>query len=152
MTGGNPSRSKDRLLSALMFLAEEDKERVLKNHERTIASLLQKSSYTTAMIGKWHLGHGRESFFPITTDLIMLMGTLRVVLVIQIWSESRLKMEVFIKEVVVCLLLVSRMKYAYSIVLQSNFAFLEQISNGLFEYFFTDPKMTPDELGAAFIV
>ena len=60
-------------------------------------------------------------------------------------------MEAFIKEVDVCWLLVSRIKYAYSIVLQRNFAFLEQISKGLFEYFFTDSEMTPDELGAAFI-
>ena len=60
-------------------------------------------------------------------------------------------MEAFIKEADVCLLLVSRIKYAYSIVFQGNFSFLEQISEGLFEYFFTDPKMTPDELRAAFI-
>ena len=60
-------------------------------------------------------------------------------------------MEAFIKEVDVCWLLVSRIKYAYSVVLQRNFAFLEQISKGLFEYFFTDSEMTPDELGAAFI-
>ena len=60
-------------------------------------------------------------------------------------------METFIKEVDVCWLLVSRIKYAYSVVLQRNFAFLEQISKGLFEYFFTDSEMTPDELGAAFI-
>jgi arylsulfatase A-like enzyme len=64
LTGRNPSRSQDRLLSALMFLAPEHKERGLKNHERTIASVLQESSYETALIGKWHLGHGHKSFFP----------------------------------------------------------------------------------------
>ena len=64
LTGRNPGRSQDRLLSALMFLADEDKERGLRSHERSIASVLKSASYETALIGKWHLGHGRQSFFP----------------------------------------------------------------------------------------
>lgn len=64
LTGRNPSRSQDRLLSALMFLVDEDKTRGLKSHERTIASVLKQVSYETALIGKWHLGHGQDSFFP----------------------------------------------------------------------------------------
>lgn len=64
LTGCNPSRSQDRLLSALMFLAEEDKQRGLRDHEITLATQLRKGGYETALIGKWHLGHGQPGFFP----------------------------------------------------------------------------------------
>ena len=64
LTGRNPSRSQDRLLSALMFLADEDKDRGIKSQERTIASVLKSASYETALIGKWHLGHGNQTYFP----------------------------------------------------------------------------------------
>ena len=62
LTGRNPSRSRDRLLSALMFLAEEDKSRGLRADETTMATVLQQNGYATALIGKWHLGHGKPEF------------------------------------------------------------------------------------------
>ncbi len=62
LTGRNPSRSRDRLLSALMFLSDEDKNRGLRQNETTLATVLRASGYHTALIGKWHLGHGQAKF------------------------------------------------------------------------------------------
>ncbi|MCA8995045.1 MAG: sulfatase-like hydrolase/transferase [Planctomycetaceae bacterium] len=64
LTGQNPSRSQDQLLSALMFLADEDKTRGIRDHETTIAEVLTDAGYRTALIGKWHLGHGDPLFAP----------------------------------------------------------------------------------------
>lgn len=65
LTGRNPSRSRDQLLSALMFLSDEDAKRGIHQDEQTIASVLSASGYTTALIGKWHLGHGSSDFLPV---------------------------------------------------------------------------------------
>jgi len=62
LTGQYPSRSKDELLGALMYLS--DKNRGVRPGETTIASVLQKANYSTALIGKWHLGHGAKEFLP----------------------------------------------------------------------------------------
>lgn len=62
MTGRNPSRSRDRLLGALMFLG--DRDRGIREGETTIASVLRQRGYHTALIGKWHLGHGAKTFLP----------------------------------------------------------------------------------------
>ena len=64
LTGRNPSRSKDRLLGALMYLGDEDKDKGIHPGETTIASVLKDSGYYTALIGKWHLGHGDFKFWP----------------------------------------------------------------------------------------
>ena len=64
LTGQNPSRSKDRLLSALMFMADEHKETGIQQGETTIAEKLRESGYDTALIGKWHLGHGGKDLLP----------------------------------------------------------------------------------------
>ncbi|MEZ5942716.1 MAG: sulfatase-like hydrolase/transferase [Planctomycetaceae bacterium] len=64
LTGKNPSRSQDQLLSALMFLADEDKIRGIRKQETTIAKVLSDAGYRTALIGKWHLGHGDAQFAP----------------------------------------------------------------------------------------
>lgn len=64
LTGHNPCRSKDRLLGALMFLGEEDKHRGLHVGETTVADQLRGVGYRTALIGKWHLGHGGSHFLP----------------------------------------------------------------------------------------
>ena len=50
LTGQFPTRSRDGLLSALMFL--NDKERGIQPGEVTFPSLLRKSGYHTALIGK----------------------------------------------------------------------------------------------------
>ena len=41
LTGQNPCRSRDQLLSALMFLSADDKSRGIRNGEETMASLLK---------------------------------------------------------------------------------------------------------------
>tara|TARA_B100000925_G_scaffold147861_1_gene110927 strand:- start:7463 stop:8836 length:1374 start_codon:yes stop_codon:yes gene_type:complete len=65
LTGRNPIRSQDQLLSALMFMADEHKGYSIKPHETTIAEVLRdEGAYDTALIGKWHLGHGDESMLP----------------------------------------------------------------------------------------
>ncbi|NNE91245.1 MAG: sulfatase-like hydrolase/transferase [Verrucomicrobiales bacterium] len=65
LTGRNPVRSKDQLLSALMFMADEHKNTRLHADETTIAEVLRdKAGYHTALIGKWHLGHGKTDFLP----------------------------------------------------------------------------------------
>ncbi len=64
LTGQNPSRSRDQLLSALMFMADEHKTVGIQNGETTIAEYLRDDGYDTALIGKWHLGHGRKALLP----------------------------------------------------------------------------------------
>lgn len=64
LTGRNPSRSKHQLLSALMFMADEHKATGIQPGETTIASVLRNSGYHTALVGKWHLGHGNKSLLP----------------------------------------------------------------------------------------
>lgn len=64
LTGRNPSRSKHQLLSALMFMADEHKQTGIQPGETTIASKLKSAGYHTALIGKWHLGHGIKSLLP----------------------------------------------------------------------------------------
>jgi arylsulfatase A-like enzyme len=64
LTGRNPSRSQHQLLSALMFVADEHRQTGIQKGETTIASRLGKAGYDTALIGKWHLGHGEKSLFP----------------------------------------------------------------------------------------
>ncbi|MEX1041169.1 MAG: sulfatase-like hydrolase/transferase [Pirellulaceae bacterium] len=64
LTGRNPDRSQDKLLGALMFLGDRDKDRGIRPQETTFPSLLKKQGYDTALIGKWHLGHGDAKFLP----------------------------------------------------------------------------------------
>ena len=64
LTGRNPSRSQDALLDALMFLSNEHRTRGIHASEKTIATILTDTGYETALIGKWHLGHGSSTFLP----------------------------------------------------------------------------------------
>ena len=65
MTGRNPIRSTDQLLSALMFLSSEDKHRGIEADATTLGDMFAGRGYATAAIGKWHLGHGDPSFHPL---------------------------------------------------------------------------------------
>lgn len=74
LTGRNPSRSADSLLGALMFMADRDKARGIQPHETTFVSSLNDAGYQTALIGKWHLGHGSEEFLPIHHGFQLFKG------------------------------------------------------------------------------
>jgi arylsulfatase A-like enzyme len=75
LTGRYPNRSQDRLVSALMFLQERDADRGIRPEATTIAELLQKRGYRTALVGKWHLGHGSPSFLPTCHGFEQFYGT-----------------------------------------------------------------------------
>ena len=64
LTGRFPHRSQDELLGALMFLDETDSHRGIRRGERTYVSQLNDAGYQTALVGKWHLGHGEPEFWP----------------------------------------------------------------------------------------
>ena len=64
LTGRYPSRSHDKLFGALMFLQAKDDTRGIRAQEKTIAEFLKRDGYRTAIIGKWHLGHGLPEFSP----------------------------------------------------------------------------------------
>ncbi len=64
LTGRYAHRSADQLTAALMFLAEEDKSRGIRDGETTYVLKLKQHGYRTALVGKWHLGHGDLQFWP----------------------------------------------------------------------------------------
>lgn len=64
LTGRYPNRSQDRLIGPLMFQDPRDDRRGIRPHETTIAEVLRTNGYATALIGKWHLGHGQPEFLP----------------------------------------------------------------------------------------
>lgn len=74
LTGRNPARSRDQLLSALMFLSEQDASRGLRPDETTVGEKLRGAGYATALIGKWHLGHGEPAFLPVRHGFDLFKG------------------------------------------------------------------------------
>lgn len=75
LTGRNPSRSQDQLLGALMFMADEHKDKGIQEHETTIAEVLRRDAgYHTALIGKWHLGHGGAQLLPLAHGFDRFLG------------------------------------------------------------------------------
>lgn len=75
LTGRNPVRSQDALLGALMFMADEHAESGIQAHETTIAEVLRdQGNYDTALIGKWHLGHGAPSLLPLAHGFDHFIG------------------------------------------------------------------------------
>jgi arylsulfatase A-like enzyme len=65
LTGRYPGRSQDKLLGALMFAEARDDHRGIRPGEITLAEVLRQNGYHTALIGKWHLGHGEPGFTPL---------------------------------------------------------------------------------------
>lgn len=75
LTGRNPIRSRHQLLSALMFMADEHRETGIQEDETTIASVLRdEGGYETALIGKWHLGHGNATLRPLAHGFDLFKG------------------------------------------------------------------------------
>ena len=74
LTGRNPIRSSDQLLSALMFLSPEDQRRGIEPTAFTLGDLFASHGYATAAIGKWHLGHGDPSFHPLRHGFQIFRG------------------------------------------------------------------------------
>ena len=74
LTGRNPATSRDHLLQALMFVADADKGRGIQPGEPTFAQDLREAGYHTALIGKWHLGHGDPAFLPINHGFDTFIG------------------------------------------------------------------------------
>ncbi len=75
LTGRNPIRSQHQLLSALMFMAEEHSTTGIQDDETTIAEVLRdEAGYDTALIGKWHLGHGDDSLLPLAHGFDQFIG------------------------------------------------------------------------------
>lgn len=74
LTGRNPCRSQDQLLSALMFLSDDHASRGLQQGETTIGTVLSDAGYRTALIGKWHLGHGDRKFLPVQHGFDLFKG------------------------------------------------------------------------------
>ncbi|MEP6663693.1 MAG: sulfatase-like hydrolase/transferase, partial [Verrucomicrobiota bacterium] len=64
LTGKYPNRAHDNLMGALMFQIPRDDDVGIRPQEKTIAEVLQENGYRTALIGKWHLGHGLPEFAP----------------------------------------------------------------------------------------
>ncbi len=64
LTGRLPNRSRDQLLGPLMFAEGRDRTRGIRPGETTLAALLKTRGYRTALVGKWHLGHGDPAFLP----------------------------------------------------------------------------------------
>lgn len=63
-TGCYSVRSEDQLNGALMFLDDQDAVRGIDAKESTYVRLLKEAGYQTALVGKWHLGHGNRKFWP----------------------------------------------------------------------------------------
>lgn len=75
LTGRNPSRSHDQLLGALMFMADEHSDKGIQAGETTIAEVLRRDAgYHTALIGKWHLGHGDARLLPLAHGFDRFIG------------------------------------------------------------------------------
>lgn len=73
LTGMLPNRSRDRLLDALYYADENDLKRGLHHGEEILAQRLKSKGYATALIGKWHLGHGK-AFLPIYHGFDYFLG------------------------------------------------------------------------------
>ncbi|MHC4444961.1 MAG: sulfatase [Planctomycetota bacterium] len=76
LTGLYPNRSKDLMFGTVKFLRPEHEKIGIRPDKTTIAEVLKKQGYTTALIGKWHLGHGQKQFLPTSHGFDTFYGLL----------------------------------------------------------------------------
>ena len=64
LTGRYPQRAQGGLDRVLMTFDAAHDARGLTAEEETLAARLKRAGYATALIGKWHLGHGEARHWP----------------------------------------------------------------------------------------
>ncbi len=75
LTGRHPQRSKYGLASVIMILDESHNAKRIADDEPTFAGALQQAGYQTALVGKWHLGHGGSEAWPTAHGFDSFYGT-----------------------------------------------------------------------------
>ena len=64
LTGRHPLRAKGGLDRVGMMFDESHREHGLREGELTLGEVLSSAGYRTALVGKWHLGHGSPEHLP----------------------------------------------------------------------------------------
>ncbi len=82
MTGRYPSR-----YGLQSFVITPNQKYGLPLDERTLATALKEAGYKTYMVGKWHLGHSKQEYWPTNRGFDHYKGTL--LSEIDYWTKER---------------------------------------------------------------